>query len=178
MGNTSIVKGRIFIALGGNLPSRSGSSPQATQEAALGRLPGLGITVLKRSSWYATAPVPISDQPWYINAVAEISTTLEPSELLLALHQVEAEFGRQRGVRDAARTLDLDLLAYGAQLRDREAPLLPHPRLHERRFVLSPLVEIAPDWVHPRLRRTARDLLEALPPGEAVTILAGATHNP
>src|SRR4051812_14838492 len=109
MGNHGTVSGRIFIALGGNLASHAGSA-QATQAAALDRLAGLGVRVIKRSSWYATAPVPASDQPWFINAVAEVATDLGPSELLGVLHQVEAAFGRARGIANAARTLDLDLL--------------------------------------------------------------------
>jgi 2-amino-4-hydroxy-6-hydroxymethyldihydropteridine diphosphokinase len=122
--------------------------------------------------------VPASDQPWFINAVAEVRTARGPGELLALLHQVEAAFGRTRGTANAARTLDLDLLAYGSLIRCADAPLLPHPRLHERRFVLAPLAEIAPDWVHPGLEMTARELLAALPPGETVTILEGDAHNP
>jgi 2-amino-4-hydroxy-6-hydroxymethyldihydropteridine diphosphokinase len=167
----------VLIGLGGNLPSPAGP-PRKTLEAALERLAALGATVIKRSSWYTTAPVPISDQPWFINAVAEISTSLEPAQLLAALHEVEAAFGRERSVINAARTLDLDLLAYGNAVSDHGSPLLPHPRLHERRFVLAPLAEIAPQWVHPRLGRAARELLADLPPGEAVTILADGPLRP
>jgi 2-amino-4-hydroxy-6-hydroxymethyldihydropteridine diphosphokinase len=167
----------VFVALGGNLSSHAGP-PLATQVAALERLGALGVEPLKQSSWYTTAPVPASDQPWFINAVAEVDTALAPTELLAVLHQVEAEFGRARSAANAARTLDLDLLAYGMLVRTGEPPLLPHPRLHERRFVLEPLAEIAPNWVHPVLKRSARDLLGVLPPGEAVTILARSAHRP
>jgi 2-amino-4-hydroxy-6-hydroxymethyldihydropteridine diphosphokinase len=156
--------GPILIGLGANLP-HAGRSPRETLEAALDRLAALGAPATLVSRWYRTPPVPASDQPDFVNGVAAIETQLGPHALLAVLHQVEAAFGRRRGVRVAARPLDLDLLGFGDRVIDEPHGLqLPHPRLHERAFVLAPLVEVAPEWRHPVLGRTARDLLGSLPP--------------
>jgi 2-amino-4-hydroxy-6-hydroxymethyldihydropteridine diphosphokinase len=157
----------VLIGLGGNLPSVVGP-PARTIAAALDRLAAQGVGVLARSALYRTAPVPASAQPWFVNAVAQVDDALAPDALLDLLLTVEVEFGRQRGAPNAARTLDLDLLAYGATCRDDARLTLPHPRLHERAFVLHPLCDVAPEWRHPRLGRTARELLHALPPGPPV----------
>ncbi|HUK60548.1 MAG TPA: 2-amino-4-hydroxy-6-hydroxymethyldihydropteridine diphosphokinase [Stellaceae bacterium] len=153
----------ILIALGANLPSRAGP-PAATLAAALAELETEGVRVEKVSRLYRTAPVPASDQPDYINAVAIVTTALDPKALLLLLHRIEARFGRVRGARNAARTLDLDLLDYDGSVADgRDGPVLPHLRLHERAFVLVPLAETAPDWRHPVLGLTALALAQNLP---------------
>jgi 2-amino-4-hydroxy-6-hydroxymethyldihydropteridine diphosphokinase len=167
----------IFVGIGSNLAAPGYSSPQNTAEAALAALPGIGAALGARSSWYASEPVPASDQPWFINAVVEIGSELPPPELLARLLALEARFGRQRSVRDAARTLDLDLLDYdGVQCASPDL-VLPHPRLHERRFVLMPLQEIAPQWRHPRLGLTAAELLARLPPGQAIRRLTDSTEK-
>jgi len=139
-----------------------------TCEAALEALAAAGVGVRARSPWYRTAPVPASGQPDFINGVVEAATGLDPAALLSLLHRIEADFGRVRGRPNAARTLDLDLLAYGAAVRDGpDAPILPHPRLHERGFVLFPLRDVAPGWRHPKLGKGIAELIAALPPGQS-----------
>ena len=128
-----------------------------------------GLRIVGRSRWYESAPVPMSDQPWYVNGVVEIDTDLDPASLLALLHEIEAAFGRTRSVRNEARPLDLDLLAYGDRvLTEAPRPLIPHPRLHERAFVLLPLAELAPDWRHPALGEGIQALIGRLP-GDQVT---------
>lgn len=159
----------ILIALGANLPSARFGAPRATLEAALAAIAAKGVRILRRSSWWESEPVPASDQPWYVNGVAAVATTLEPVALLSLLHGVEAEFGRVRGARNEARLLDLDLLAYGDRRREGpDPPLLPHPRLADRAFVLLPLAEVAPDWRHPVSRESVRQLIARLPEGQKI----------
>jgi len=160
----------ILIGLGANLPADLGP-PRATLESVLRAFPRVGIGLVQLSRWYESAPQPSSDQPWYVNAVADVATTLGPAALLTQLHAIEAEFGRVRRAPHAARTVDLDLLAYGDEVLA-GAVTLPHPRLHERAFVLNPLVDVAPEWRHPVLGRSAKDLLAALPPGQAIRVVA------
>lgn len=156
----------IFIGLGANLPSRVGA-PRDTLAAALADLERAGVRVLGRSAWVETAPVPVSDQPWFVNAVAAVDTRLPPTDLLALLHRIEADYGRERTVVNGARTLDLDLLSYHDMVNGGpEAPLLPHPRLAERAFVLRPLAELAPDWRHPATGRAIGDLLAGLDPAQ------------
>jgi 2-amino-4-hydroxy-6-hydroxymethyldihydropteridine diphosphokinase len=161
----------ILVGIGSNLAAPQCRSPQQTAAAALARLPAIGITVVRQSRWYESEPVPPSDQPWYVNGVAAVATALDPMALLAALLAVEAEFGRRRGAPNAARTLDLDLLDCDGRQCATERLVLPHPRLHQRRFVLAPLAEIAPAWRHPRLGLTANELLEHLPLGQPIRVV-------
>lgn len=150
----------ILIGLGANLPSARFGPPRATLEAALKALEGAGVRIVARSRWYSSAPVPPSDQPRYINGVAAVETSLSAPALLALLHRIEERFGRRRGARNAAREIDLDLLAYNDLVRNDEAPLLPHPRLAERAFVLCPICDIDPQWRHPVNGKTAAELAE------------------
>lgn len=136
---------RAYVALGSNL-----QRPEAQVRAAFDALSALADTrVVRRSSLYRSAPVGYADQPDFINAVAEIATRLAPHDLLNALLAVEREAGRQREFRNAPRTLDLDLLLYDDLALHEPGLTLPHPRMHERAFVLLPLIEIAPDVTIP-----------------------------
>jgi 2-amino-4-hydroxy-6-hydroxymethyldihydropteridine diphosphokinase len=152
----------ILIGIGGNLASPRYGTPLDTLTAALTALEAEGIQVATRSAWYRTEPVPRSDQPWFVNAVASLTTHLAARDLLAMLQAVERQFGRLRRERNAARVLDLDLLDYHGQVTETPSLLLPHPRLHQRRFVLQPLAEIAPDWRHPLSGLTAEHLLSRL----------------
>ena len=148
----------ILIALGANLPSREGGATE-TLRRAVARLIERGLTVTARSRLYLTEPVPRSRQPWYANQVIAVATRLAPHDLLALLLDVEHEFGRERSERNAARTLDLDLIAYDDARLDTPDLILPHPRLQERAFVLAPLAEIAADWRHPITGASAAAML-------------------
>ena len=158
----------VLIAIGSNLPSPEFGSPRDTCEAALAALSRRGLRIVRRSRWFESAPVPLSDQPWFVNGVAVVETSLPPGDLLALLHETERRFGRERREVNAARILDLDLIAYGDLLRTDAPPLLPHPRLHERAFVLLPLADVAPDWRHPADGRTLPEMIRALPPEQSI----------
>ena len=150
----------ILIGLGANLPSDYGT-PAETLEAAKSAMISSGIEIKQSSRTYLSAPVPVSDAPWYANAVALIETELSPHELLKLLNKIEADFGRIRTYRNAPRVLDLDILAFNDEIiGDDGADLcLPHPRMYNRAFVLKPLNEIASNWQHPVLRQSASQLI-------------------
>lgn len=151
--------GPILVALGANLPSRVGA-PRETLEAALAALETEGVGVVARSAWYESAPVPPSGQPLYVNGVAEVTTGRSPEALLGLMQRLEVAFGREEGPRNAARCIDLDLIAYGDRRMDgASGVVLPHPRLRERAFVLRPLLDVCPAWRHPVTGESARDLL-------------------
>ena len=148
---------RAYVALGSNL-----GDPLATVRSAFDALRGLPETVLvAASSLYRSAPVGLKNQPDFINAVAALDTQLAAETLLMELFAIEARFGRRRDYHHAPRTLDLDLLLHGDETRRTASLTLPHPRLHERAFVLLPLAEVAPDLVVPG-RGAVRELLRGL----------------
>lgn len=153
----------ILIALGANLPGPAGP-PLAQCEAALGKLAEAGVAVIARSRWYESTPVPASDQPRYVNGVVAVSTAQGPVPLLGTLHAIERSLGRVRDAVNAARTIDLDLLDYEGLVRDGDGPpILPHPRMADRGFVLRPLADVMPAWRHPVSGRSVGELLAALP---------------
>jgi 2-amino-4-hydroxy-6-hydroxymethyldihydropteridine diphosphokinase len=168
-GSGNIPTSMALIGVGANIPAPNGLSPLATCKEAVSILDSMPPTrVCGVSRWFASAPVPPSGQPDYVNAVAVVCVdpdqSIDPEWLLQRLMEIEQAFGRQRGVPNAARTLDLDIIAVGGLVRTAPDPILPHPRAHERAFVLAPLVDVAPDWVHPILGLTAAGLLARLPP--------------
>jgi len=158
------LKHMIFIGVGANLPTNLFPSPLETCRAALDAINTLSaVRVMAQSRWFKSAPVPVSEQPWFINGVARLETDLSPIELLRVLHTVEADFGRVRTRRNAPRVLDLDLLAFHALKISNADVEIPHPRLHHRAFVLLPLADLAPDWIHPVTGETLADLVANLP---------------
>ena len=154
---TSNIPSEILIALGANMPSRAGP-PAQTLKAALAALSAAGVEILKVSSFYETAAWPDPADPPFANAAASLQTSLQPVAVLELLHAIETAFGRVRSLKNAPRTLDLDLIFLGQETRATPALRLPHPSAFYRRFVLDPLIEVAPDWVDPVRRITARQL--------------------
>jgi 2-amino-4-hydroxy-6-hydroxymethyldihydropteridine diphosphokinase len=163
----------IIIAFGANLPGPDGSPPQQTCARAVTAIAGIeGLTVEAVSPFYVSAPVPVSDQPPYINGVLRAAGDIDPALLLARLLDIENRFGRRRAELNAARSLDLDIIAMGGLVRAEPDPILPHPRAHERAFVLRPLADIAPAWRHPILGATAAELLARLPPQDIAPLRA------
>ncbi len=165
----------ILVAIGANLHGRGGVSPIETCRravAALDLLPNLRVKGLSR--WYETAPDPPSEQPSYVNAVAHLmvdcGSSIDPPMLLARLMAIEQAAGRARGAANAARTLDLDIIAIGTLVRSAPDPILPHPRAHLRGFVLVPLRDVAPAWVHPVLDLDVDALIAGLPSDPAGVI--------
>jgi len=138
----------VIVALGCN-DKGVWSSCRDALEAALARFRSEGIDVVGRSSWWSSQAWPDPTDPPFLNGVAVVRTALDAHALMATLGRIEEAFGRQRSTRNAPRTLDLDLIAYGRESGDCDGLILPHPRAAERLFVMGPLAEIAPDWVHP-----------------------------
>jgi len=161
----------IYLGIGANLPSEHFGEPRATCGAALENLENSKVYVAHRSPWYESAPVPISDQPWYVNGVVAVTTSLPPEALMETLLDTEQNLGRRRTQRNAPRIVDLDILAYDNLViaNADNSPLrlrIPHPRMHERSFVINPLFDISPKWVHPKLNVPIATLRSNLPGGQ------------
>jgi len=151
---------KVFLSLGSNVGNR-----EANLRAAIERL-----RVLRVSRIYETEPVDYTEQPWFLNLVVEIETELSPFELLAATARIEQELGRVRTIAKGPRTIDIDILFYGDAVIDEPTLQIPHPRMAERRFVLAPLADLAPDLRHPLTRQTVREMLASAPP-ETVRLL-------
>jgi 2-amino-4-hydroxy-6-hydroxymethyldihydropteridine diphosphokinase len=150
---------RVYLSLGSNIGDREGNLRNAVE-----RLAALDIRVLRASRIYETEPVDYKDQAWFLNQVVEAETALFPMQLLTRTGRVERELGRTRTVRNGPRTIDIDILFYGAARVETARLEIPHPRIAQRRFVLAPLAELAPLLRHPVTHRTVRQMLESAPP--------------
>lgn len=151
-----------YLSLGSNLGDRA-----ANLHAAVAQLDGAG-TLRAVSSIYETQPVDVPDQPWFLNCLVAIETAKMPKQLLQIALQVESKMGRLRMRKKGPRNIDIDLVLFGDRIVDEPGLKIPHPAMHQRRFVLEPLAEIAPNARHPELGKTARELLAALPAGQTV----------
>jgi 2-amino-4-hydroxy-6-hydroxymethyldihydropteridine diphosphokinase len=152
----------VYLSLGSNMGDR-----QKNLHDAIARLEMVG-RVLKTSSSYETEPVEFTRQAWFLNCALAIETEKAPQKLMAELLEIEQDLGRHRTSRKGPRTMDIDLLLYGGSVVTSAALVVPHPAMHQRRFVLEPLAEIAPEALHPVLNKTVQELLAALPAGPVV----------
>ena len=161
----------VYIALGSNLGDRA-----AMFERAIAAMNAAGICVLRQSSFYITQPVDAPGQAWFLNAAVEAETSLLPLQLLHALLRIERELGRRRITPHGPRTIDLDILFYGSSVIRSKELEIPHPRLTERRFVLVPLAQIAPEVRHPSLHKSIAQLLAETPDRSEVRVWRKDKH--
>jgi len=152
----------VYLSLGSNLGDRA-----ANLQEAISRLAALGV-VSAVSSFYETEPVEVAAQPWFLNCAVTLKTKKMPRQLIGGILALEQAMGRRRLQKKGPRNIDIDILLFGSSIVETKGLTIPHPRLHERRFVLEPLAEIAPEVRHPVFKRTMRDLRDHLPPGQAV----------
>jgi len=160
--DTEAVRKLVYLSLGSNLGDRE----ENLREAIL-RLETMG-EVVKVSALYETEPVGYAAQPWFLNCAVQLETEKMPRQLLQAIRGMEQRMGRRRMRRNGPRKIDIDILLFGSSVVDTAELVIPRSAMHERRFVLEPLAEIAPDARHPVFKRTIRELRDALPPGQAV----------
>ena len=151
-----------YLSLGSNIGDREGNLREAARRlGAVGRVAAV-------SSFYETEPVEFTEQPWFLNCAVALETELTPQELMTAILGIEKAMGRQRVQKKGPRMIDIDILLLGNAVLDTAEVTIPHPAMHERRFVLEPLVEIASEARHPVLNKTIRELRDALPSGATV----------
>jgi 2-amino-4-hydroxy-6-hydroxymethyldihydropteridine diphosphokinase len=151
---------RVYLSLGSNVGDR-----KAHLRDALARLGAVG-RVITVSSFYETEPVEFSRQPWFLNCAVALETSQPPRQLLTAILAIEREMGRRRVQKKGPRSIDIDILICGDMIFDSKQFTIPHPAMHQRRFVLEPLAEIAPEVLHPVFNKTIRELRDALKPGQ------------
>ena len=152
----------VYLSLGSNIGDRA-----ENLNAAIDRLRAVG-EIIQVSSFYETEPVEFAAQAWFLNCVIALDTEKTLQELLASILDIEQRMGRRRAQKKGPRVIDIDILLFGNLIVDEPGLTIPHPAMHERRFVLEPLAEIAPDVRHPVLQRTIQELRDALPPGQTV----------
>ena len=157
-----MVSNKIIIGIGGNINSEDGSHPVEVCNNAINSLKDYAIQVEKQSKWYSTEPIPKSDQPNFFNCVTIACTKLNEYDVLKSLHAVEAKFGRKRNKINEPRSIDLDLIDFSGKAIQNKIITIPHPRAHLRRFVMGPLAEMKPDWIHPILKLSVLEILKGL----------------
>jgi 2-amino-4-hydroxy-6-hydroxymethyldihydropteridine diphosphokinase len=156
----------VYLSLGSNLGDRD-----ANLRLAIEKLAGIG-NVAAVSSFYDAEPVEVTAQPWFLNCAVKLDTEKMPRQLIAAILNLEQDMGRQRKQQKGPRNIDIDILLFGTSVIEIPGLTVPHPKLHERRFVLEPLAEIGADLRHPIFKRTMRELRDALPPGQTVRKVA------
>jgi 2-amino-4-hydroxy-6-hydroxymethyldihydropteridine diphosphokinase len=156
------VQERVYLSLGSNVGDRA-----ANLNAAIDCLRAFG-EVAAVSSFYETEPVEFTAQPWFLNCAITLNTDKTPKHLLAGILDIEQQLGRRRAQNKGPRIIDIDILLFGNAIVEDSGLTIPHPAMHERRFVLEPLAEIAPDILHPVFKQTIRELRDALPSGQAV----------
>jgi len=153
---------KIIIGIGGNIKSNDGSHPVHVAMKAINYLQNYSIQVTGQSSWYESQPIPKSDQPNFFNCIVIANTLLNELDVLETLHKIEHKLGRRRKITNEPRVIDLDLIDYSNKILKNNQITIPHPRAHKRRFVMEPLAELDPNWVHPTLKRDVRTILKKL----------------
>jgi 2-amino-4-hydroxy-6-hydroxymethyldihydropteridine diphosphokinase len=152
----------VYLSLGSNVGDR-----EAQLQDALAKLAAVG-SVVATSSFYETEPVEFTRQPWFLNCAIALETNKTPEQLMAATLRIEEEMGRRRVQKKGPRSIDIDILLFDDTIVDSKELTIPHPAMHQRRFVLEPLAEIAPELLHPVLKKTIGELLDSLPPGQVV----------
>jgi 2-amino-4-hydroxy-6-hydroxymethyldihydropteridine diphosphokinase len=152
----------VYLSLGSNVGDR-----EAQLQDALAKLAAVG-SVVATSSFYETEPVEFTRQPWFLNCAIALETNKTPEQLMAAILRIEEEMGRRRVQKKGPRSIDIDILLFGDTIINHPELTIPHPAIQQRRFVLEPLAEIAPELLHPVLKKTIGELLDSLPPGQVV----------
>ena len=153
---------KLIIAIGGNIKASDGTHPIDVGKKAIKLLENFLIFVEKKSCWYISDPIPISDQPKYFNSVIVARTSLNAFDVLNILHKIEKQLGRVRNKVNESRVIDLDLIDYSNNILKKNNLIIPHPRAHLRRFVMEPLAELEPNWTHPIIKINANQILKKL----------------
>ena len=160
----------IIIGLGSNLISKIGNNPQKNCQLALEKMRQVDIFPIKVSSFFESAPLPASTQPWFINLAVSVKTDLTPHKLLNALLSIESDMGRKRERKNEARVIDLDILVFNNMIINTENLVLPHPRINYRAFVLYPIQELNPSWEHPVSGKNIVNLISNLGSGQLIRV--------